>query len=393
MATHCRLCYTYTMYKRQLNLAKLLNKNHFFLFGPRATGKSSLIKSQLKTARLFDLLDADTYEELLRRPKALSEKIKKTDKIVVIDEIQKLPLLLDEVHRLIETTSIHFLLTGSSARKLRLSGANMLGGRAREAQLFPLTYHELTDFDLLKYLNFGGLPIIWKSEEPIEDLEAYGRLYLSEEIKAEAAVRNYERFVRFMEIIALSNGQELNYQNLSSDSGVPSRTIEGHIEVLKDTLIGFELLPYTKTLKRKCSTKSKFYFFDCGVANYFSRRLPLAENSTDLGVNFELFLIQEIRAFLSYYRIKKDISYWRSKTYEVDLIVGTDLAIEFKLSTQFKPEFLSGLKALKEEKVKIKRFMVVGRFKSSGTYEDIEYLNYETFLKLLWNQKIISQTF
>ncbi len=376
------------MYKRSLNLQEIIKKTNYFLFGPRATGKSSLIRAQLKSAQIFDLLDADVYEEFLRRPKALGEKIKSKNQVVVIDEIQKLPQLLDEVHRLIEERKIRFLLTGSSARKLKRTGANMLGGRAREAQLFPLTYIELTDFDLMKYLNYGGLPLVWNSEEPIEDLEAYGRVYLSEEIKAEAAVRNYERFVRFLETIALSNGQELNYQTLSSDSGVPARTIEGYIEVLKDTLIGFELMPFKKTLKRKASTKSKFYFFDCGVANYFARRLPLPESASDLGVQFELFLIQEIRAYLSYRRIRKNIYYWRSKTHEVDLIVEQDMAIEFKLSKQFKPEFTKGLQALKQEGL-IKKYYVIGRFSSSGVHGGVEYLNFEKFLKKLWDGQLI----
>ncbi len=376
------------MYKRTLNLKALLEKSNFFLFGPRATGKSSLIRAQLGSAPIFDLLDADVYEEFLRRPKALSEKIKKGDKIVVIDEIQKLPGLLDEVHRLIEEKKIRFLLTGSSTSKLKRTGANMLGGRAREAQLFPLTFFELTDFDLLKYLNYGGLPLIWNSQEPAEDLEAYGRIYLAEEIKAEAAVRNYERFVRFMETMALSNGQELNYQSLSSDSGVPARTLEGHIEILKDTLIGFEILPFQKTIKRKASTKSKFYFFDCGVANYFARRLPLPENSSDLGINFEQFLIQEVRAYLSYFRIKKEISYWRSKDYEADLIIGHDVALEFKMSRTFKTEFTNGLVALKQENL-IKRYIVVGRFSSEGKSQEIEYMGYEQFLKLLWSGKLV----
>lgn len=376
------------MYKRALNLKELLEKSNFFLFGPRATGKSSLIRSQLKSVSVFDLLDADIYEEFLRRPKALGEKIKPNDKIIVIDEIQKLPMLLDEVHRLIETRKIKFLLTGSSVRKLKKAGANMLGGRAREAQLFPLTYHELTDFNLLKYLNYGGLPLVWNSTEPIEDLEAYGRIYLAEEIKAEAAVRNYERFVRFIETMALSNGQELNYQSLSNDSGVPARTIENHIEILKDTLIGFELLPYQKTMNRKASTKSKFYFFDCGVSNYFARKLPIAENSSDLGINFEQFMIQEIRAYMSYRRIKKPISYWRSKGYEVDLIIGDDIALEFKLGRFFKPVFAKGLLALKDEKI-IKKYIVVGQFAKEGTLSDIDYLNYENFLKKLWTGKIL----
>jgi predicted AAA+ superfamily ATPase len=375
------------MYNRTLNLKSLIEKSSFFLFGPRATGKSSLIRVQLGDAPIFDLLDSDIYEELLRRPKALGEKILPHEKFVVIDEIQKLPALLDEVHRLMEDRKIRFLLTGSSTNKIKRTGANMLGGRAREAQLFPLTFFELTDFDLLKYLRYGGLPIIWNSTEPSDDLEAYGRTYLAEEIKAEAAVRNYERFVRFMETMALSNGQELNYQSLSKDSGVPARTLEGHIEVLKDTLIGFELQPFGKTLKRKASTKSKFYFFDCGVANYFARRLPLAENSSDLGICFEQFLIQEIRAYLSYNRIKKNITYWRSKDFEVDLIIGQDIALEFKFSQNFKTEFTKGLRALQQEGL-IKKFMVVGRFSQKGTSDGIEYLGYTSFLSLLWSGNI-----
>lgn len=188
--------------------------------------------------------------------------------------------------------------------------------------------------------------------------------------------------------MALSNGQELNYQSLSNDSGVPARTIENHIEILKDTLIGFELLPYQKTMNRKASTKSKFYFFDCGVSNYFARKLPIAENSSDLGINFEQFMIQEIRAYMSYRRIKKPISYWRSKGYEVDLIIGDDIALEFKLGRFFKPVFAKGLLALKDEKI-IKKYIVVGQFAKEGTLSDIDYLNYENFLKKLWTGKIL----
>lgn len=378
------------MYQRFLQLKPLLAQSNYFLFGPRATGKSSLIHSQLEDALVFNLLDADVYEEFLRRPKALSEKIRDKNQYIVIDEIQKLPALLDEVHRLVEEKKIRFLLTGSSARKLKRSGANMLGGRARECHLFPLSFQELPDFNLLKYLRYGGLPIIWQSSEPIEDLEAYGRIYLAEEIKSEAAVRNFERFVRFMETMALSNGQEINFQNLASDSGVPARTVEGHIEVLKDTLIGFELMPFRKTLIRKASTKSKFYFFDCGVANYFARKLPLAENSSDLGISFEQFIIQEVRAYLSYNRIKKDLFYWRTKSQEVDLIIGHDLAIEIKFSKNFKDEFLKGLLLLKEENL-IKKYLVVGRFSSKGITEGIEYLPYQDFLKLLWDGNLLTQ--
>jgi predicted AAA+ superfamily ATPase len=375
-------------YKRSLDILSSLRSSSCFLFGPRATGKTSLLKDQLKSSIYIDLLNADVYEELMRRPVALQEKIRESKNIVVIDEIQKLPKLLDEVHRLIEEKQIKFLLTGSSARKLRREGANMLGGRARELQLFPLTWNEIDDFDLIKYLNFGGLPIIYQSTQPKEDLKAYVRNYLAEEIKAEALVRNYERFVRFLEVMSTANGQELNYANLASDSGVPARTIESHIEVLKDTLMAYELLPFSKTSIRKAVSKSKFYFFDVGVANYLSERLPLSEGASDIGFSFEQFIINEVRAYLAYNRVDKKLSYWRSGKLEVDLIIGKELAVEIKFSKQMKSEFYIGLEALKEENI-IKKYMIVGRFTSSGEKDGIKYLNYEKFLEQLWAGELV----
>jgi predicted AAA+ superfamily ATPase len=377
------------MYQREMNLVELTSKANTFLFGPRATGKSSLINTTLSKYQIIDLLQDSVYDGLSRRPESLIELIKDKNELVVIDEIQKLPKLMDEVHRLIEKYKIRFLLTGSSARKLRKQGGNMLGGRARESMLFPLTWKELgDDFSLSKYLNYGSLPIIYTSSEPIEDLKAYCKNYLQEEIKIEAAVRNYDRFVRFMEIMAISNGQELNYEGIASDSGVPARTIESHIEVLKDTLIAYELLSFTKTLKRKAITRSKFYFFDTGVANYFSQKFPLSENSADMGILFEHFIINEVRAYLSYKRKLDQMTYWRSRDCEVDLIIGNKVGIEIKYAHSFKKEHVKGLLALKEEKL-IPQMYVVGRFNLEGTYHDIPYLNYDNFLSLLWNDQII----
>lgn len=374
-------------YQRTLSLAALLEKNSYFLFGPRATGKTSLIHEQLPKAQVFDLLDDDIYEAFLRRPKMLEERIRDARQVVVIDEIQKLPKLLDEVHRLIEKKRIRFLLTGSSARKLKRGGANMLGGRAREAHLFPLTFAEISDFDLMRYLNYGGLPIVYRSTEPIEDLKSYARVYLSEEIKAEAAVRNYERFTRFLETMALSNGQEINYQTLSSQSGVPARTLEGHIEVLKDTLIGFELLAFQKTVSRKAVSRSKFYFFDTGVANFLARKLPLQENHSDTGRVFEQFLIMEMRAYLSYRRKDLALTYWRSRDNEVDLIVGDRLAVEFKFARQLNDKFFTGLKALRGEGL-IRDYMLVSRADGEGIHDGIRYMNFEVFLNKLWADEL-----
>jgi predicted AAA+ superfamily ATPase len=376
------------MYQRLLPIKQLVQNANYFLFGPRSTGKSTWLTEQLKdSAEIIDLLLDDVYEEYLRRPSLLRERYATTTKTIVIDEIQKLPKLLDEVQNLIVKNNVRFLLTGSSARKLRREGANMLGGRAREAHFFPLLYKEISDFDLMKYLNYGGLPIIYLSNDPKEDLKAYVRLYLNEEIKKEAAVRNYERFVRFLDVMALCNGQEINYAQLSSDTGVPARTIESHIEVLKDTLIAFELFPYTRTKKRKAVTRSKFYFFDTGVANQLAGRIPLTVNHSEIGISFEQFIINEVRAYISYQRRDVEIYYWRSRDCEVDLIIGNDIAIEIKFAEKIKNDLFSGLIALKQESIH-KKFYLVGRFRDGGEFQGCQFLNWKVFLDQLWNNDI-----
>ena len=377
------------MYQRSLDLKALLSQHRsYFLFGPRSTGKSSLLQHQLTADYYFDLLDGDTFEELMRSPSLLEHQIKGEHKLVIIDEIQKLPKLLDQIHRLIEKKGHQFLLTGSSASKIKRQGANLLGGRALEAHLFPLTWKELgADFDLFKYLNFGGIPRHYLSVAPKEDLKAYCRLYLAEEIKAEALVRNYDRFVRFLETMAINNGQELIYKNISSDSGVPERTVEGYVEVLKDTLIGFELLPFLKSKKRKAIQKSKFYFFDPGVSNYFSDKLPLAKGSSDLGILFEQFILMEIRAYNSYSQKNLSLSYWGTRSFEVDLIVGKNAAIEIKYSQNVDSNHLKGLKAFREEK-QVKDYYLVGRYKFEQERDGIKILPYEVFLERLWAGEI-----
>ncbi|MEO5969091.1 MAG: AAA family ATPase [Bdellovibrionia bacterium] len=374
-------------YQRQLKLQSLLQENSFFLFGPRATGKSFLIKKTLSHAQIFNLLDDDTFDSLMRRPKSLSEQIKDFKKIIVIDEIQKLPKLLDEVHRLIEDYGAKFLLTGSSARKLRHGGANLLAGRAWEAHLFPLVYPEIPDFDLVSYINYGGLPRVVQSVNPKEELKAYVKIYLNEEIKAEAWVRSYEKFVRFLETMALSNGKELNYQTISSDAGVPARTLEGYIEVLRDTLIGNELLPFTKTKKRKAVTRSKFYFFDLGVVNSLKGIGPLTPKNTDFGDAFEHFILNEIRAYNNYSRKDEGLYYWRTREVEVDFIVGNKAAIEIKSSERIKDSYFSGLKKLKEEQL-ISNYYLVSLSHEEGKHDGINFLFYETFLKKLWSGEI-----
>lgn len=378
------------MYKRILDLQMAIKQKSHFLFGPRATGKSWLIKHSLKNAQVFDLLDFSTFDRLLKRPSALAEEIKSD--IVVIDEIQKIPRLLDEVHRLIEDKRIRFLLTGSSARKLKHGGGNLLAGRARSLQLFPLVSKELgDDFDLLKYCRFGGLPLVYQSDDSWADLREYVHLYLKEEITAEAVVRRVDHFARFLDVVGQLSGEELNYEKIASDSGVPARTVANFIEVLKDTLLAFELEPFRKSKKRKATSKSKIYIFDVGVANYLSGRKEILFRSDHFGLAFEHFVIQEIRAFMGYSKIDAPLMYWRTVggKFEVDCLIGDQLAIEIKSADKYQEKMLQGLLELKKEN-KIKKFMLVTRDPVSRSVQGIEVIPYTLFLEKLWGGEIVA---
>ncbi len=376
------------MYKRILDLEKAMSKKSHFLLGPRATGKSWLLKHQLKDAQIFDLLNTDTFARLLRRPHSLSEEIQK--KTVVIDEVQKLPQLLDEVHRLIEERNIRFLLTGSSARKLKRGGANLLAGRARTLNMFPLIRREITDFDLTRYCNTGGLPLIWKSDDYWTDLGEYVQLYLKEEIIAEALVRKFDHFARFLDVIGQSSGEELNYQKIASDSGVPVRTVANFVEILEDTLLAFELKPFARTKNRKAVSKSKIYLFDLGVANYLAGRKNLLPQSDAFGKAFEHFIIQEIRAYLSYTAKHAPLQYWRAagSQFEVDCIIGDVAAVEIKSFENFSERALRGLSALGEEK-KVRQYYLVSRDPISRKIGNIQIMPYTEFLDLLWADAIV----
>jgi len=380
------------IYQRLLNMNSLLQKKSFFLFGPRSTGKTTLIHQQFPNAIFYDLLDADIYTELLRRPKLIEEKLvltSETTPIIIIDEIQKLPKLLDEVHRLIEKYKISFLLTGSSARKLKRGAANLLGGRAWEAHLYGLTSKEIINFDLIKYLNRGGLPHIFLSEDYYEELNNYINLYIREEVVAEALVRKLDYFIRFLDIIGLQNGEELHFQSISSDAGVPVKTIQNYIQILEDTLIGFQLPAYLQTKKRKAITRSKFYFFDIGIVNTLSKRTEILSGSELFGKVFEHFLVLEIRAYLNYRRKNITISYWRSTSqFEVDCIIGNNLACEFKSTTLVTEKHLKGLKALREEQ-NIQKFCIVSQDSEMRIIDGIQVYPWKNFLNLLWLDQLI----
>jgi uncharacterized protein len=375
--------------QRQLNLPDLLKKKSFFLLGPRSTGKTFLIQAQLPSLKKYDLLDTETYGRLARRPKLLEEELGPKDKYVVVDEIQRLPVLLDEVQRLIQTRQAHFLLTGSSARKLKRGGANLLGGRAWMASLFPLTSAEIPQFDLIHYVNRGGLPPVHLSSSPQEELRSYVDLYLREEIQAEALTRNLGAFARFLDVMALQNGEELHYQAIASDCGVPARTVQNYVQILEDTLLGFQVPSYDATRKRKAISRSKFFLFDIGVVNTLAQRGEIRPKSELFGKCFEHFLMLEIRAFLGYERKHVPLQYWRSTSgFEVDCVIGQEWALEFKSTELVSDHHLKGLKALKEEKL-VKNYAVVSRDTKKRTVDGILIYPWREFLENLWGGKIV----
>lgn len=359
--------------------------------GPRGTGKSKLIEMQLgESAKVIDLLSEDYYGRLIRRPSLLGEIISSDQKLVVIDEVQRIPALLNEVHRLIEKRGVTFLLTGSSARKLKRSDANLLGGRAWEANLYPLTSFELgSQFDLIKYCNYGGLPSIYFSKYPNDELKAYGSLYIQEEIQIESAVRKLDSFMRFLDILALTNGKEINISSIANDAGVPPRTVSSFMEVISDTLLGFYLVPFSKTKIRKSVSRSKFYFFDVGVARALAKQGEIVEDGANFGDAFEHFIVQEVRAFVSYLNKDYQLSFWRSSDKdEVDLIVGNKIAIEIKSTRNVDRGDLKGLRRLQEEKL-IEKYIIVSRDPIRRHIGEIECIPYVEFLEGLWGNKII----
>lgn len=369
---------------RALNLSALLEKKSYFLFGPRQTGKTSLIRHSLKGVKVYDLLDTSIYLALSQNPGRIGEELTPKDRLVVIDEIQRLPDLLNEVHRLIETRKIRFLLTGSSARKLRRGGINLLGGRARTKYLYPFTYKELGEtFDLTRVVKSGLLPSIYFSDNPKADLEAYAGSYLQEEIVAEGAVRNLPAFSRFLKVAALCNGQIVNFTNVSNDAQVARTTVYEYFDILKDTLIVYELPAWRKSKKRKPLASSKYYFFDVGVVSMLQGR-RFRPGTPEFGEAFETYLMHELTSY-SHYISGETISYWRSTSgFEVDFIVGDHTAVEVKAKENLSAYDLKPLQALAEEK-KLKRYLCVSLEPRMRKIGDVTVLPYKEFLEALWS--------
>ncbi len=373
---------------RILDLESTLKEKSCFLFGPRQTGKSWLIRQRLSQCRVYNLLDNETYLKLSRAPQRIREECTQRDHIVVVDEIQKLPLLLDEIHLLIEDRGIHFLLTGSSARKLRCGGVNLLGGRARVKYLHPFSAHELGQhFDLGRAVNRGLLPSIYFSNSPEEDLESYVGTYLKEEVAAEGLTRNIPAFSRFLEVAALCNGQLINYAKIANDAQVARSTVQQYFQILKDTLLAYEVPAWQKSKKRKAIGTSKFYFFDAGVARFLQNRSQIKAGSPEFGEAFETYIFHELRTYADFSQENR-LSYWRSTSgYGVDFIFRDEIAIEVKASKTISHNDLRGLRALREEKP-LRRYLVVSLEKEPRTADKIEILPWEHFILQLWAGKL-----
>lgn len=373
-------------YNRILDLKELLKKKSHFLFGPRATGKSTLIRKQLKDACYINLLDSEIYYRLVEDPGLFRSMLPRDpSRWIVIDEVQRVPELLNQTHKLIEEEKRRFLLTGSSARSLKRGHANLLAGRAWRADLFPLVSAEIgKDFNLAKVLQYGTLPAVFTSDFPQEELKAYTHTYLYEEIQAESVVRKIPQFTRFLQSAALNFAELLNFTNISNDSGVAASTLKEHYKILEDTLIGFQLIPWLKGKSRKAIQTSKFYFFDNGVCHTLAKTQSLDPNASLWGKSFEQFLINEVKAYLSYSRKDLSLSYWRSKNgSEVDLLIEDQIAIEFKSTKKITPKHLSGLEAIQSEG-KFKSFILVSTDPIIQNHGKIECLPYLTFLNRLW---------
>ena len=380
------------MFSRILSLNEASTESIFF-WGARQTGKSTLLKQLFPAAHYYDLLLSDEYSRLRFRPALLREECEMLDEgeLVIIDEVQKIPALLDEVHWLMTERNLRFILCGSSARKLRRCGANLLGGRAIRKTLFPLVSAEIPDFDIDVALNNGMLPRHYLIKDPRQRLEAYVGDYLQQEIVAEAVVRRIDSFTRFLQVAALSDAEILNYTKIASDCGVSSKSVKEYFSILEETMLGYHIPAYSKVIRRKLVAAPKFYFFDVGIPNYLMKRIPLKSGSSEYGHALEHLICQELKAYLSYRGIDKNLSYWRTSDhrYEVDFIVGdAEVAIEVKSSETVDSSETRGLRAFSEEHPSA-RLIIVSMEQRPRRHKDIEIWPAREFLRKLWAEKII----
>lgn len=387
---------------RKLNIKERLNQKSVLLLGPRQTGKTSYIKNELgqSVKAKWDLLNSRTRRQLEVDPQILYDQIMALDinpdsDIVVIDEIQKVPALLDVVHEVIEEKKIRFLLTGSSARKLKKEGVNLLGGRASKAILLPFVYEELKSIgekSLEEIFLRGMLPPAWDDDDPDAFLDDYISTYLQDEIAAEGVTRNLPGFGSFLQIAAIQSGEQLNYSNLANDIGMSRQSIANWYQVLEDTLLGFQLPPWKKSVKRKSVSITKFYLFDVGITRRLSEIEVPSDTQSDYGRLFENFIAMELKAWHDYNRRKDSLCYWRTENgTEVDFVIGDDIAIEVKATKNPTPRNLGGLRKIGEERDFKQRILVCRENMPRKTDEGILILPWQEFLHRLWGNRILIQ--
>jgi predicted AAA+ superfamily ATPase len=379
------------MYQRIHQLTDITERKSILLLGPRQTGKSTLLRARLPIAPVFNLLDAGQYRSLSADPTSMRRQVlamSPRPEVVVIDEVQRLPELLNEVHLMIEEHRLRFVLTGSSARALRRRGVNLLAGRARTQFLHPLVSAEVGEgFDLSRAINHGLLPAIYDSDSPDDDLRDYVGTYLREEIAAEGLTRNLPGFSRFLEIAALCNGQILNHTKIAADAEVKRTTVIDYFQVLADTLIGFELPPWRKSKSRKAIATSKHYLFDLGVARHLAGIGPLTLSGPSFGVALEHFIFRELRSAIDY-GLGETLHYWRSTSgFEVDFLLDERIAIEVKAARAVRPADLKGLSALREELPGLVA-IVVAMVERPQLEGNVLILPWREFVQRLWRGEL-----
>jgi len=368
-----------------------------FLWGPRKTGKTTYLRAAYPNSLIFDMLRTDLFLEFTKRPFLLREQLlaadpKQLKEPIIIDEVQKVPQLLDEIHWLTENQGLQFILCGSSARKLKRGKANLLGGRAWRYEMHPLVSAEVDDLNLLRVLNRGMIPVHYLQEEYRKSLQAYVQDYLKEEVFDEGLTRNIPAFSRFFDAMGYTHGELTNYANIARDCGVDAKTVKEYYQILVDTLLGTRIEPYKRRQERQVITKaSKFYLFDVGVAGAITRRHIAEERGEQFGKAFEHFVLMEVLAHRAYQELDYDVNFWRTKSgMEVDFVLGKgEVVIEVKGASRVDNADLRALKAFTQEHHP-RKALVVCNERYPRVHEDMHILPWRDFLTRLWNGTIIS---
>lgn len=370
-----------------LNRIIKVPEQSFFLLGPRGSGKSTWLRATFPNSHVIDLLSEETYQRLLANPGQFADELRafSAGRRVIVDEVQRLPNLLNEVHRFMEDKRLKFVLCGSSARKLKGAGVNLLAGRALRRAMHPFVPEELGEkFDLEETMRYGSLPIVWDSTARQETLSAYVQLYLKEEIQAEALVRNLPGFARFLPIAALFHGQNINVTNIAREAGVARTTVTGYLDILEETLLCFRLPAYEAKLRVRERKLPKWYWCDPGIVRAMKRATgPLAPE--EQGAIFEGLVAQLLRAYKDYRSMCDEIFYWAPagrSTLEVDFILirGSDLiAVEAKSGRNFKDAWCKGLRVIETLEGLQRRIVVYPRGPELRTQDGIDVLPFRQF--------------